>query len=233
MRKYPLIKAGDRFGAWLSLSDQHRGDKKILCRCTECGIIKPVDITSLNSGASTHCHKCGVKKRVSGTNSDIHVGDKFFHWTVIKNMGRIILCECDCKNKTRREIPGKYLLRGETKSCGCKRGESQSKGQRIGKEIGLKIMNEIHAAGLYPSYEKKTNKNSSTGITGVSINRRDGKYRAYISVDHKSIHLGLYDTLDEAAKARKEAEEKYFSDRKQRVEEIKSKFIEGEKNERK
>lgn len=36
-------------------------------------------------------------------------------------------------------------------------------------------------------------------------------YRAYISIRRKHIHLGEFDTLEEAAAARKAGEEKYFS----------------------
>lgn len=49
-------------------------------------------------------------------------------------------------------------------------------------------------------------KNSSTGVNGVSIHKPTGKYRAYIMVNKKQIHLGLFDTLEEAKKARELAD---------------------------
>lgn len=48
--------------------------------------------------------------------------------------------------------------------------------------------------------------NSYTGVTGVSLYKATGKYRAYISIKGKAKHLGLFDTIEEAAQARKEAD---------------------------
>ena len=38
-------------------------------------------------------------------------------------------------------------------------------------------------------------------------------YRAYINIGKKQIHLGNFDTLEEAAAARKAVEKKYFAPR--------------------
>ena len=35
---------------------------------------------------------------------------------------------------------------------------------------------------------------------------------AYIAIDKKQIHLGLFDKFEDAVKARKEAEDKYFGE---------------------
>lgn len=50
--------------------------------------------------------------------------------------------------------------------------------------------------------------NNSTGVTGVY--RRGQKYQARIVVRGETISLGYYHTIEDAAAARKEAEEKYF-----------------------
>ena len=53
-------------------------------------------------------------------------GQKFGHWTVIEKDpirspdGHIYwICECDCKEKTRRSVQGTSLRRGLSLSCGC------------------------------------------------------------------------------------------------------------------
>lgn len=50
---------------------------------------------------------------------------------------------------------------------------------------------------------------NATGVKGVSV-RPNGRYTAKIWFQRKEIHLGTFDTLEEAAQARKEAEDKYF-----------------------
>lgn len=53
---------------------------------------------------------------------------------------------------------------------------------------------------------------SSTGIKGVSFVKARNKYMAQIYVDGKNLNLGLYNDISEAARARREAELKYFGD---------------------
>lgn len=50
---------------------------------------------------------------------------------------------------------------------------------------------------------------NSTGVSGVSLGRNGKGYRAYITVNKKRIELGTYPTLQEAARVRYVAEEKY------------------------
>lgn len=51
---------------------------------------------------------------------------------------------------------------------------------------------------------RSVNKNSRTGVNGVTLTR--GRYHAYICAGRRLKHLGFFDTLDEAAAARKSAE---------------------------
>lgn len=54
--------------------------------------------------------------------------------------------------------------------------------------------------------------NNKSGVTGVIWHKRSGKWRAYIRVNGKQIELGLYDRFEDAVRARKQAEEKYFGE---------------------
>lgn len=53
---------------------------------------------------------------------------------------------------------------------------------------------------------------SNTGIIGVHQIKHNGKFRAYIAKDGKNIHLGDFINIEDAIKARKEAEVKYFGE---------------------
>lgn len=52
------------------------------------------------------------------------------------------------------------------------------------------------------------NKNNKSGYTGV-IKESNGRYRASITVDYVSIHLGVFDVLEDAVRAREKAEVTY------------------------
>lgn len=60
------------------------------------------------------------------------------------------------------------------------------------------------------SFNGKVRKNNKSGIIGVSWCRKSKKWKATIRVNRKKIHLGFFEDLKDAAKARFSAEEKYF-----------------------
>ena len=58
---------------------------------------------------------------------------------------------------------------------------------------------------------KNFNKNNKSGVKGVYWSEREQRWIAKITVKRKSITIGRFRTLEDAAKAREEAEEKYFA----------------------
>lgn len=54
---------------------------------------------------------------------------------------------------------------------------------------------------------RSTNK---SGVTGVFLDKRVGRWRAQIYHGGKVIHVGIFDCFDDAVKARKDAEVKYY-----------------------
>lgn len=57
----------------------------------------------------------------------------------------------------------------------------------------------------------KVNANNSSGIRGVSLNRRTGKWRAAIVFKGEYHYLGDFTNIEDAIKARHHAEELYFA----------------------
>lgn len=144
-------------------------------------------------------------------------GKRFGKWTVIKylrtdNKNAIFLCECDCG--TIRERKKRSILHDNSLSCGCAKWEmvkdkkkaisSLDRGRRYSHEKYYK--NGTSKIAL----KQKLSKNSTTGVKGVSYIPTTKRYRAYIFFKGKQHHLGVYDTLEEAAFARKEGEKEYF-----------------------
>ncbi len=58
-------------------------------------------------------------------------------------------------------------------------------------------------------HNTKVRSNSSTGITGVWFHKQLGKYAAQIKINKRYIYLGVFNTLKEAAAARKREEAKH------------------------
>jgi hypothetical protein len=54
--------------------------------------------------------------------------------------------------------------------------------------------------------------NNTSGIIGVSFDRQKNKWMAYITYNGRKIHLGSFNTKEEAIQARKNAEIEYFGE---------------------
>lgn len=61
------------------------------------------------------------------------------------------------------------------------------------------------------SRNTRASQKTSTGHRGVTVVKSTNKFAAAIYVNNKKIHLGHYHTVNNAIKARKEAEEKYWN----------------------
>lgn len=152
---------------------------------------------------------------------DIIIGTKFGYWTVIEppdaSRHDYVRCRCICGKE--KMIYVYNLIQGKSLSCGCKRKEGDSRELAEGR----KLMAEVHreqVALKYAGFGRGINRNNSTGVAGVSL-FRSGRYRAYINIGSKQIHLGFFDRLEDAKAARKEAEIKYFGPRQKMADEIK------------
>lgn len=62
------------------------------------------------------------------------------------------------------------------------------------------------------SMNSRPHKNNTSTVTGVSWSKSHKKWIARIGINNKRITLGEFDNFDEAVKARKEGEEKYYKE---------------------
>lgn len=72
---------------------------------------------------------------------------------------------------------------------------------------GRIIKNERIAVRSY----SRVPKNNSSGYKGISFHKQTGKWRSRIHDNKKEIYLGVFDNMEDAIKARKEAELIYLS----------------------
>lgn len=88
--------------------------------------------------------------------------------------------------------------------------------QQIDHINGIKTDNRISNLRLATNSQNGKNIsrsiNNTSGVCGVTYDKANKKWRALIKVDAKQIHLGRWSDFDDAIKARKLAEKKYFGD---------------------
>lgn len=113
----------------LSSAPRRGGQRMWECRC-DCGSIVVMQNGNLRRSTTKSCG-CG---RMTAINP----GDRFGMLVAIK-LGptashRRWLCKCDCGQSTM--VPASFLIRGNTKSCGCKRRLRDSLPDLTGRRVG-------------------------------------------------------------------------------------------------
>lgn len=209
------IQIGKTYKNIFVLSDSEDGKKpkRYNCQCGRCGKFftqNGQEIYKNQAGGCPDCRENDRKeKRIKEAEKYIGSVSGELEVTGItgirKYNGRDVVfaaCRCSCGNVV--DIPLNRLKSGQAQTCGHNRSENL--------KIGRVVTEHAHIGGTLVTAidgRRKTNKNSRTGIKGVS-RMQDGKYRAYINFQHKQYHLGSYENIDDAETARKIAEEKIY-----------------------
>lgn len=197
------IDVGDRFGrltvTGFAGKNKH-GQLLIECVC-DCGLTCIVEKYDLTRGAKTQCNPY----------DHTMLGKRFGHLVVEryagsdKGRGALFECLCDCGNKT--VVPGHALKRKNTASCGC--GEKEN--HKNVEANFVTLAKEWHKEGTHtPVISSKPTKANTSGIRGVHYAKERNQWVARLRFKGKTYHLGYYDSLEEAAEARREAEEAIF-----------------------
>lgn len=149
------INPGDIYGRYTIIKEvgkNKRGEILVLCECSCPDKTRKVVVFYRLMIGTTK--SCGCKKRDFAINmhGEVKIGEKFNKLTILEEAGRnkhgsrMVLCECDCINKTQKILNYRYVRIGHTKSCGCSFIESHKNRRKdwIGKKIGrLTIVGEI------------------------------------------------------------------------------------------
>lgn len=172
-----------------------------LCRCS-CGAECVVQGTLLTTGRKSRCTASVHEKNYAYT--DI-AGRRFGRLTALypsdgcDSSGSVMWhCKCDCGNET--DVSYNRLLYTNQKSCGCRKKEHN--GQLKG------YLTHVAGTSVDMLKSKKLPTDNTTGYKGVY--RIRGKYTAKIVFQKKQYFLGAYEKIEEAAEARREAEEVLF-----------------------
>lgn len=202
MGRKPLDLENKKFGELTVINrvykEASQNDSYWLCKCS-CGKECTVTGSNLKSGQTISCGCINDINRRS--NFKDLTGTKFGRLTVIsktdKRKSRKIVwnCLCDCGKTIEAEQSklGKQIM-----SCGCLKTE----------ELLKDCVEHTRLRNLTSKKRKRINKDS--GVKGVIWDKERNKWKACIGIKGKNIQLGRFGTIEEAEKARKEAEEKYF-----------------------
>lgn len=151
--------------------------------------------------------KSNVKDHKATTDGKVNVGDMFETFKVISfhkkddQYRKYWICKCEnCGNeKTIREDYLKNLKFGK---CTC---------ENIKKQIDTK-KRMIFNTNVGKIESNKAYSNSKTGVRGVYWDIVNKKWRSIIYFKKKAYELGLFNDINDAIKARNEAEEKLYGD---------------------
>lgn len=186
---------GQRFGMLTATEPTDlRRDKNIVWRCRcDCGRETFATAKDLRSGNTKSC---------GNHTAESLDGKRFGRLTALYLLGETKKgnaywhCRCDCGNEL--DVPTRLLKSGNTKSCGCLKHDS--------KPAAPDCIDGSRAGNLGDTPPVS----NTSGVRGVSWSKRDSKWEAYIKFRGRQYHLGHYKKFEDAVKARKLGEERYF-----------------------
>ena len=163
-----------------------------------------------NGGAKS----CGCLQRENRRRMKSIAGRKYGFLKAVRYVRKgafssVWLWECVCGKLIEADLNG--VRGGKKKSCGCKSFESWNKNAENAR-AGIDLRDGTCVTKIREALKTngKVYKNNTSGVTGVCWDGRSKKWCARIGFQGKRILLGYFMDFDEAVKARKKAEEKYF-----------------------
>ena len=195
---------GKRFGRLTVLEETQRRNYRHywLCRC-DCGNEKVVEESHLKSG---HTKSCGCYRTEKPRERRLDLtGQRYGRLTVLGPAGESAGgqywdCLCDCGK--RCSCHKERLRSGLTKSCGCLQDEQRRKNM-------ADAIHFVEGTCLERITCSKKASNNTSGFRGV-YRRENGRWRAAIGFQGKVYNLGTFSEMEDAIKARKEAEERLY-----------------------
>ncbi|MEC5317134.1 AP2 domain-containing protein [Enterococcus casseliflavus] len=160
-----------------------------LCQCS-CGKRTMKSSKLLLKGEVKSCgclrdNNINLKDSEFGNLRVLYPKDENYNWKTLW------VCACACGQNC--SVSSSNLLYGHTKSCGC---------------LKRKEYRTLIDGTVIECLNTKLNKNNTSGVKGVY--RSKNKWVAYITFKKKRYYLGAFNSIKEAACARKKAEEELF-----------------------
>lgn len=212
---------GKRFGRWTVLEfieiRQHNAYWRCCCDCGNEGIIAA---HALKRGSTQSCGCLMIEQFKEKRIGNEYSIDKNNVVHVTLRTGEEMICDLDDWDRLKRytwtnDNHGYAIAKGDKRKIkfhievkGRKRGyvvDHQDRNKLNNRKSNLRFLTKSENA-----INSHVRKDNTSGITGVGMNNRKNRWVARIVVNQRNIHLGTFKSKEEAIKARKDAEEKYF-----------------------
>lgn len=191
------------------------------CQC-KCGNFKTIKADRLKEGGAKSCG-CLQKERAIESNSkenDYEIQEDYV--IMYTSNDNCFLVDLEDFERVRKHCwcdagEGYFVCRTNQKNIqlhdfimNCPKGKMVDHIGGIPSRFDNRKTNLRIATALENSRNVNRSHWGKTGITGVR--KYYNKWEARITVNYKGIHLGYFDTIEEATRVRKEAENKYFGE---------------------
>ena len=209
-KKEGSIKKGDRWGMleaveFVEYADTSSGKRRAVWKFKcDCGNEKIMAVGNVKFGGVRSCG-CLATKHISNLRKEDITDQTFGRLKAIRpteertDSGSVIWeLECECGNKVYKTV--NELKTGRVMSCGCLYKESRADCPSYRKDfVDNTCLSSIISA-------KKTSARNTSGHTGVYLDKKSGKWQAYINYQKKRYYLGFFTDINDAIRARKEGE---------------------------
>lgn len=208
---------GQKFGRLTVLEKAGINKNRVIlwkCVCA-CGKIKIVRSVSLRNG---HTKSCGcLQKDIIRKIRTTHGMQK----TLIYKIWAAMLQRCNNpKDKAYKDYGGRGIkvcerwLKFENFFADMGERPENLTIERIDNDKGYYKKNCGWRSRTEQARNQRMCKPNKTGFTGVSWHKQGRKYQVYITANYKRHYLGLFAKLQEAIKARNQAEQKFWAKNK-------------------
>lgn len=204
-----------RFGRLLVLEYAYTKKNNVywLCQC-KCKS-KPIIVAanSLKRGTTTSCG-CYRKEK----NIDLSIKGKTFNMltaeypTEKRDVNGQVVWHCTCSCGKSTPATSTQLKNNYKMSCGCIKTQSIRSGYE-----------EVRIEGAFvPALTQKISKRNKSGVKGVHLDNRTGKWVAGIRIKNQVYRKGGFNTVEDAAQYRRDLEELYHQPYIEKMEEKKN-----------
>ena len=205
MRKYESLlgQRFDRLEVVAQVESTPNGQRQWLCRC-DCGGTCVATTANLNNG---HTTSCGCKKSPDLTGKTFGKLEVLGRYDKRNPRGKRTTpmweCRCECGKITYKATD---MLTNSNKSmcpeCACK----------YVTDIARLSAGFVDGTQITKIIDMKPTAANTSGVRGVYLEKRSGKWRARLRFKGKIINLGTFEQFEEAVSARKQAEKLYYGE---------------------